>query len=261
MNVGTVLEKARFLYAEPSTRRFTDSALLRRTSEAQRELILRLSHPQSQMRIPVVSEMKEYQLPALMKILRVYILTATGAMQELIGTDIPTLEGDIIEMYDNRSGQYQGQPQQTPLWITQPAEGYPITNVNIGGRVPTKSPWGPNQRPSYYLRGGYIGFAIPVMGSGTIVIDYIADPPDLAVSSDTLLVPDICKDALAWYVVRDMLYSDNSSGVQYADGKIEAEIQKLQSEWIFKIQANRPKSLVPTTNRTYFPNRGRGRGF
>jgi hypothetical protein len=249
MNLGDLVEKVRFLIAEPSTRRFSQADMARRASDAQRSLVLELDFPEDQMRLVAVSGTREYQLPALIKILRTYMLGPDGSQTVIYGTDIPTIEGEIQMTYDNSSGTRLGAPPQTPQWLVQPAEQYPLVNQPIGGRVPTKNQFTPCSRPAYYMRGGYIGFTIPPLNAGsTIIIDYIPSPPDLVNNSDVTLFPDLAKDAIVWKMVEDIMYSDNSSGAQEANAKFREQLVIL-NQWKFTMQANRPKMLVPNTAR------------
>jgi hypothetical protein len=212
------------------------------------------------MRLPATAGVKEYQIPGIAKILRIYMLGPNGAQTPIVGTDIPTLEGEIQNTFDNTSGTIQGQPEQSPLWLTQPAENYPVTTTYTGGFVPTKNQWGQNARPSYYMRGGYIGFAIPPANaspSATIIVDYVPSPPDLNTAADVSVYPDFAKDCIAYYVVSEILYAQNNSGATQAFARFERELTEILQPWIFNMQANRPKMMVPVSRRAFFQGRGR----
>jgi hypothetical protein len=189
--------------------------------------------------------------------------------QELIGTDIYTLEGDILQTYDNSSGQNPGYPVQSSQYIAQQPEAYPINNVSIGGPYPTKSPWsnsfqspngnGGGSRPQYYLRGGYIGIVpIPIQTNPAtyLMIDYIPAPPALVNTPDNSIFPDTFLEAIVWKMVEFASYSDHNSAQMQAAQMYQNEIDKKITPWIQRIQATKPKTLVPITKRTYFRRGG-----
>lgn len=264
MNLGQLASAFRFMMAEPGTNRFTASDVAQLATRAQYQVAFEIDFPQATQSINAVGGQQEYQLLEMMKLMRVYVLGPDGSKQELIGTDIYTLEGDIIQQYDNSSGTTYGNPVQSSQLFVQPGVQYPVTNIPISGRggqpVPTKSPWGPNSRPQYYLRGGYIGLVpTPLASSPTtkIAMDFIPVPPALVLSSDLSLFPDIFLDALVWKMVMYARYSDNSSLVGQAEQAYRAEINDKIIPWLQRIQATKPKTLVPITKRVYF-RRGRG---
>lgn len=251
LTLGDLISNTRNLISEPSTVRFSQAMLAQYASNAQRQLTMDLDHPEGTYTFNITGGQREFQLPEIVKILRVYMLGPDGSMQPLVGTDIPTLQGDIQETFDNTSGQVIGSPVQSPQVFTQQQQAYPVTNVPIGGRVPTKNSWGPNSRPSYYMRGGYIGFSIPPMSTSPqtqVRMDYIPSPPDLVTPSQQTIFPALCKMALVWKMVEYCHYSDNDSRANDAAQKYQLELGKLQN-WIFALQATRPKGIVPVTKR------------
>lgn len=250
--------------AEPSTKRFSDANVAVWANQAQRQIAFELDFPFATQTITTVPGQQLYQLVELMKVMRVYMVGANGSKQELLATDIYTLEGDIIQQYDNSSGQRQGNPVQTPAWMVQPPEAYPVTNVGISGRggppVPTKNVWGPHSRPTYFFYGGYIGI-VPTPAAASpqtvIAIDTIAMPQDMFVSSDNCSYPDIFIDAIMWKMVEYARYSDNSSLVQQAEAAYQNEVATKLRPWLERLQATKPKTLVPITKRSYFRRGGR----
>lgn len=259
VTLGDLIISTRDRISEPSPVRFSQAELARYASDAQRQLALDLDHPEGTYKFDITGGQRQFQLPEIVKILRIYMVGPDGSMQELIGTDIPTMQGDIQETYDNTSGQIVGSPQQSPQWLTQQAEAYPVTNVPSGGRVPTKSQWGPNSRPSYYMRGGYIGFSIPPLSTSPqtqVMMDYIPSPPDLTVPSQQTIFPALCKMALVWKMIEYCHYSDNDSRSNDAAQNYLKELAKLEN-WVFSMQATRPKGLIPVTKRAMI----RGRRF
>ena len=259
MNLGDIQNRVRNLYAEPSTRRFTQAIIADFVNGAQTQLAFEVSFPEASLTFPIANGTREYQLPELLKILRVYMLGPDGSQQPLFGTDIPTLEGEIQETYDNTSGAVEGSPVQSPLWLTAAAQSYPVTQTQIGGRVPTKSPYYPYSRPSYYLRGGYIGITIPPISTSPqtqIKVDYIPVPPNLNSNADVSIFPSLFLDAIAWKTIEYMRVSDNLSSAADATARYNNEVANKINPWIWSLQANRPKSLVPTTRRTQFRRSG-----
>ena len=260
MNLGDINNRVRNIYAEPTTRRFTQAMIADFVNAAQTQLAFEVSFPEATLKFPVSNGVREYQLPEILRILRVYMLGPDGSFQPMIGTDIPTLEGEIQETYDNTSGAIQGSPQQSPLWLTSQSQAYPVTQTQIGGRVPTKSPYSPYARPAYYLRGGNIGFSVPPVTTSPqtqIQVDYQPVPPNLYANSDVSIFPSLFLDAICWKVIEYMRISDNSSAAADASMRYKNEIDNKITPWIFSIQANRPKSLVPTTRRNQFRYQGR----
>jgi len=242
---------------EPGTNHFTAADVAQMATRAQNQLAFEVDFPQATQTITTVSGQQEYQLIELMKLMRVYMVGPDGSKQELIGTDIYTLEGDIQQTYDNSSSLTQGVPTQTSQFAVQPPMAYPIQNVGISGGapVPTKSAWGPNSRPKYYIRGGYIGIVpIPLVTSPAtvIAIDYIPKPPTLVLSTDSSLFPDIFLDALVWKMVAYARYSDNSSLMGQAEQMYMNEVNSKITPWLQRIQATKPKTMVPITKRSYF---------
>jgi hypothetical protein len=96
-----------------------------------------------------------------------------------------------------------GQPQ----WATQTPTAYPFVN-SWGVPAPRGLPFFAGQRPRYYRRGGWLGFA-PAPTSGTIItVDCVRVPDTLTSDGQTVLVPDVFTDAIAYRVVSQCLRSD-----------------------------------------------------
>jgi hypothetical protein len=284
MNLGQISSTFRFMMDEASTKRFTAADVSQLATRAQNQLAFEVDFPQATQNYLLVTGQQEYQLQELMKIMRVYIATFDPTnpnfpyvfKQELIGTDIYTLEGDILQQYDNTSGRNPNYPQQTSQYIAQPPEAYPILNAPGGGPYPTKLPWqghyqNPNggwgSRPQYYLRGGYLGVVpIPVQNTAPspliyLLIDFIPEPPALVNSFDNSIFPAIFLEAISWKMVEYASYSDHNSAMVQAQQMYQKEVTDKINPWIQRIQATKPKTLVPITKRTYFQRGGTsGRG-
>lgn len=258
MTGNDILTQARAILAEPSQNRFPNTMLLNQASVIQRQIAIDLDFPESTLSYPIVSGQQEYQIDTLSKILRVYITTSGGSKIELYPTDIPTLEGDILQLYDNSSGLVVGAPVQTAQMWTQPPSQYPMPNVVPGGTVGTKMPYNntssSNQRPCYYMRGGYIGILPPDIASSgdKIVIDCIPTPPDFVLPTDTSIFPRTFLMAIVWGVVKFCRMSDQNQIYQLADTEFEKEMNRLNMWRMNKLQQNKPKTFVPRTIRTDF---------
>jgi hypothetical protein len=253
-----ILNECRNILGSQSQNRFPDSMLLRQASIIQRMIGLELDFPEATVTYNVVGGQQEYQLDTLSKILRVYIKTSGGSTIELYPTDIPRLEGDLLEAYDNTSGVVLGAPVQSPQWLTQAPSAYPMPNVFVGGTVPTTFPYGntvaSNQRPCYYLRGGYLGVLPPdVAASGdTIKVDCIPTPPDLTSPSTLSIFPRTFIMAIVWGVVKHCRMSDQNAVYAAADAEMQKEMERLTLWRSNKLAQNKPKTFIPRTVRTDF---------
>lgn len=278
MNLGLIANTFRFMMDEASTKRFTAADVANLATRAQNQLAFEVDFPQATLNITLVPGQQEYQLIDLMKIMRAYtaIYNADNAnfpymfKHELIGTDIYTLEGDIIETYNN--ARFDAKNTNASFTLG------PGDHSHHGSRqpYPTKLPWenhghtganGSNgaghhhhhQRPMYYLRGGYIGVVpVPILTTPAtyLMIDYIPAPPALVNSPDNSIYPDIFLEAITWKMVEFASYSDHNSAQMQAAQMYENEITKKLTPWIQRIQATKPKTLVPITKRTYFRRGG-----
>lgn len=255
------------ILGEPSQNRFPNNVLLNQASLVQYQMGLDLDFPEATVSYDIVSGQQEYQLDTLSKILRVYIKTAGGSIVELYPTNIPIIEGDILEAYDNTSGTVVGSPIQSPQWLTQQPVAYPPVNGPVGGTVGTTFPYSnalaSNQRPLYYLRGGYIGILPPDIATegDTISIDCIATPPALTALNQLSIFPRTFLMAVTWGVVKFCRMSDQNAMYQAADAEFEKEMQRLNMWRMNKLQQNKPKTFIPRTIRTDFrPGAGGGWG-
>ena len=103
MLAGEIITRVRIEAAEPNTNRWTDAYLLTLISDAATALALEVDHPEASTSITTVANKAQYQMVDCIKILRVYVGIQGVTQQELFGTDIFTLEGDILEIYDQSS--------------------------------------------------------------------------------------------------------------------------------------------------------------
>lgn len=208
----------------------------------------------------------ETQLPNLISILRVYFFDQAGDQQPLVPSDIDTLAGVLDDTWDQSSGTVQGLPQYTPQYIAQGPVAYPVQS-QVGGRVPVTAPWsnvpgangglfpssgnGSGQRPTYYLRGGYLGILPPQLVGGKIYMDYIAQPPPMQQSFDTSIHPDAFREAYYHYILDAMYQGDEKTTI---DGKshkqlYDEEVARLRSQYVRNLQADKPQGPMPLTRR------------
>lgn len=258
--LGEMINSFRNQIGEQSTRRFTNSVLTDYANRTLNQIAFEIDHPEATLSIATVANQQEYQMPELIKILRVYMTGPGGFKQELYGTDIGTLEGDILQQYDNTSGQIQGAPIESSMFFAQQPAAYPVQNVGFSGRgsgpIPTKSAWGPNSRPCYYERGGYIGVVpAPISNTYSIVIDFIPTPPQLNILTDSSLFPQIFLDAIVWKMISYARYSDNQGNYKDAEIMYQAQMSTVIRPWLERQQATKPKTFVPRTVRSQFRNR------
>lgn len=263
-----IVTQCRMILGEPSQNRFPNDTLLQQASIVQRQIGLDLDFPEATVSYNVVGGQQEYQLDTLSKILRVYIKTSGGSIIELFPTDIPRLEGDLLEAYDNTSGAVLGAPVQSPQWLTQAPSAYPMPNPSIGGTVGTTFPYSntnnSNQRPCYYLRGGYIGILPPdIAASGDVIkVDCIPTPPNFPAGAPGLaqlsIFPRTFLMAVVWGVVKNCRMSDQNAQYQLADAEMQKEMDRLVLWRANKLTQNKPLTFIPRTIRTDFRPGGNG---
>ena len=242
MQASDVLGDARAILNEPSTSgRFSDANLLAYLSIASKELTRELRVPDSRMWFSTVSGVQEYQLQEVLRIYRVYY-----AGELLPRTDIPTLEGYQIQLYDNSAqgagpagGILSGVPtlyytSVAPQWSSAPITGTPA--MDGGGSSfaqPYSQSWYPGRRPVYYIRGvGNLGIVPAPAGAVPVAIDCVRQPPQIVNITQVLTLPDITREALMYKVLALAYQSDRGAEAQalrqnmmssYAD-----ELQKVR---------------------------------
>lgn len=253
MTLGDLIARVRNVTGEFSPSTWSDIRITQMLNDAQAALSLRLDFPRQTIPIPTVPNQREYQIPELVKLWCVYVQSPDGSIQEAYGTDIPTLQADTLQGYDNTSGTIMGSPIQSPQWLTGQPVPYPWLTQQIGGWVPTKLPWQntPAQRNAYYLRGGWLGILpVPSTSTSTILIDCVPSPPVMAQSFDPSIYPLNMANALKWKAIADMRDADapGSQSVGMALQRYEAELAQNVSN-VERLQATNPKIWVPLTVR------------
>lgn len=242
MIANDVVTLAQDLSGEGITgQRFSTDQYLRFVDRAQKNVVRDLKWPPSRYVFTTTPTVQEYQLQEVIRILGVYL---NG--QPLPRTDIPTLEGRQVQAYD-QSGQGGGPgglvvPNQapsltgssnTPAWTSQAAQSYPVTG-SVGYPAPDAQMWFTGRRPSYYCRGGNIGFVPAPLGTLTMVADVVAQPVTLQDLNDALVLPDTSAETLAWKVLEFMYFTDkDTSGAadqrNYAMTKYQEGLRELRS--------------------------------
>lgn len=268
MQAGTLITSARNKYGVPaSSNRWNDTNLLQLLNDAASAIATETDFPEASHPIPTVAGQREYQMIDCVKVLRCYLIQNGVFQTPLPGTDIPTLEGDILMTYDQSSGVIQGAPQRSPQFIAEAAQQYPLTNSPQTGIVPTAMPYfsvtASGQRGEYYHRGGTIGVVPPPAQSGLILaVDHVPLQPLVSVDSNLMIYPTVYTDALTWKMCAYMAASDRSSMFQQYNGLAENEFPKLRT-YVDNLWATKPKRFVPITKRSLYSGGagwGGGRG-
>ena len=259
MVAADILTKVRLLLAEPNTTRWTDAALLGFINDGQTQLALEIDFPEDTYQIITQPGYGEYQFIECLKVLEVYVQGGDGSKQPLIPTDKPTLAGENYGVFDQNSGLYPGYPARSPQWIAQQAEAYPILTPLTGGSYPATLPYtntvNGQQRPEYYMRGGFLGIVPKPVSQYTVFVECIPQPPAMNSKQDICTFPVICKDYIAYKACEYAMLSDKNSLADDYAARAAREIVRPQSglrAWLDRIQAKKPKGLVPTTRRSYF---------
>lgn len=190
---------------------------------------------------------QEYTLPDnFIKIERVYV-----AGQACVPTDIPTLEGDQIEYYDQSYQAGGVGALYTPQWNSNPAVAYPVSNTQQGWPQGV-SPYYVGQRPQYYLNGGNIGFVPIPAGQYQIDIWGIGVPNALTAGASVCDYPQIAASCLVWRAVGDAMFSDSQAErMQFAYLQAEAGLADVRT-WKADLLKNKPRGWRPITYRHFY---------
>lgn len=263
------MQKFYFLMGRPSTRRFPPSDCAMLATQAQNQLSMDLGIPIGTLDpIPTVAGQQLYQITEVITIRHLYLsgpgdpFEPTTSLQELFPTDDFTLGGTITQQWDNSSGLVQGSPIQSPRYLTTPPQAYPIQagiTGRGGGTVPMNSVYGGvHGRPCYYVLEGYVGIVpIPVDNSYNIIINAVRECPPLNISSDPSPLPYLCIDAIAWKMVENACFADDSSRATIAHQAYEEQIADKLTPYLRHYQAGKANGLVPVP--TDFNRHRRGR--
>lgn len=242
MNASDVIADIRSILAEPNANgRWPDSLLLGNLNIAIKEITRDIRFPESRGSFSTIAGVQEYALQETLRILRVYY-----AGESLPRTDIPTMEGYQIQMYDNTAqgagpgGQLTGgeapnlyQTPVAPQWTSAPAQTAPVLDgAGTSFAQPYSQSWYPGRRPVYYMRGGNLGIVPAPAGVVPVVIDAIRQPPSLVNTSQELMLPDITRQLLMWRTVFLCYASDRGQGPdalrQIADANYQRELLEVR---------------------------------
>ena len=245
MLTSDIVNYARFLLTEPnSTGRFSDSALITCVNVANSQVMLDLQWPEATLTLTTTTA-QEYALPPLLQIERAYM---NG--QPLIPTTLSRLEGVSLNMYD------QSTNVNSPQWTIAPASTYPVQNTGSG--YPTSAgntPYSANQRPVYYLRGGYIGVVPAPVAGQTFTLNITPIPATSTALGDTSLFPIHFLRALGAHVTMQCYEADEplevSTSAEAWGQRYQKEVGKLQT-WKDKMLLNLDKSPQFVTYRSYY---------
>ena len=200
--------------ATGSGQRWSDATLIVFLNQAQWKLMRDVLFPSARMSIPTVPNQQEYQTGTILQTDSVYV---NG--QLAVPSDIPTLEGHQIGLYDQglRGGNPAPVPGSAappstsgpyaPTWSSVTPQGYPVANWS-GWPAPDSVPACTGQRPRYYFRGGFIGLvpapanSPPLDTNGNpipnLVIDGVFLPPAIGSLADPMVFPNHFTEALGW---------------------------------------------------------------
>lgn len=257
MQAGDVIMSARDKYGVPQTsNNWNDARMLRILQDACDDISIESDFPEASYTVTTQAGIREYAMVECVKILRGYLVQNGVFAQPLPGTDIPTLQGDVLMIYDQSSGQINGLPQYSPQWAAEAPQGYPLTNSGQGRPiVPTALPYfsvtASAQRGMLYRRGGNVGVDPPPAQSGLILaVDFIPLQPIVSVDTSFMIYPRIYKDALAARMCYYMAGADVSPRAQMYDGEYKGKLPDIRM-WLDNLMANKPKRLTPITKRTF----------
>lgn len=238
-----IINKTRIYAAEPNPGgRWSDSDILSLADDACTAVSMRADFPESIFKMTALSGTQEYALPEVMAILRVYV-----AGQLIFPTDIPTLQAEQIEVFDQSGANY------TPAWTQVAAATYPVAN-DMASPVPAVSYY-PGQRPQFYLRGANIGFVPTISGTPTIQIDAIPIPIPLTAAGTQTNYPHIFLPALAHHTAAAMYSADSNDAMANIElGKYELALKDIVA-WKRNFVRNKPRRtfLYPYRIYTYGP--------
>lgn len=196
--------------------RWTNGTLLSFIDRGNKRVVRDVKFPDSRLTTTTVANVGEYQLPPIILPLRVYV-----AGQLAVPTDINTLEGHQVGLYDQTTGGTGALPANTsappgttgpyaPQWVDQTPLSYPVGNSWVTP-APDSQPWYNGQRPRYYLRGGYIGLVPAPANAVTLTVDCVREPDTITATAQAMTTPDVFQDAIVWAAAAYCAYADSSS--------------------------------------------------
>jgi hypothetical protein len=235
MTGGDIEAFIRVNTSEPSTGgRWSSADILTEMNPAIRAVGMRVDWPEATATTSTIAKQQEYALPEIMCILRVYL-----AGQLLYPTDIPALQGEQIEYFDQSSSTLQ------PQWQVAAPSAYPLPN-DQANPVPGGLPYYAGQRPMFYLRGGCIGFVPAPVAIYTAQMDYVPLPVTIiaggAAGAGTVSdMPLLFLEAIGWKTMALMHKADgDDSQANDAEGHFEKCLKDCIS-WKRNLVRNKPR--------------------
>lgn len=239
LQAATVVNQVRLLGASPNTNqgRWADSSILSYIDMAQQHLVQETVFPESRLTGLAVTNVQLYQLPDEHRVYRVY-LNGQICVETFGGID--TLEGRQVGLYDSSGqgtavvggdGPGGGSTAQPMVWGQVTPQAYPY--LQDFGPPTMLGPAGVGRQPQYYRRTGSIGFTPAPANAAEITIDGVFVPPSVGTDTQYLTVPQYFYDALVWYAIMLMKFSDDTSSTQdqrnWAETQFEKHLKRLRT--------------------------------
>lgn len=249
LTAAQVITYCRAQGALPSQNSASDTDFLGYITTAQKDLAMEVRRPGALWTFTIVPQanpgiIPEYRLRPYVDVKKV---TLNGLI--LVPTDIPSMEGAQIQLYDASSTNYG------PQWTNAASQLYPPGGSNgFPSPQSTNTPWIIGARPNYYLRDdAQIGFVPPPQSPGTVQMDVITMPQDVTSTQDQLPFDSLYLDALGWRTLQKAHEADSQDPMRAtrADRAQRNWLDGLKRIWTF-IRTNNtgnPSSIVPLTVR------------
>lgn len=219
MQLSDELARLRLLIDEPDPLgRFPDSELISHLNAARRDVSLAVRFPEIQINGLTVVGLQEYALSEdIIEVKRVYV-----AGQRLIKTDIATMEGEAILLYDQTAANFQ------PQWTAAPLATYPVSS-DCGYPTPVSMPYFQGMRPEFYQRGeSIIGLVPPPGNVAALRVEGIALAPDLVQSGNVDIFPRYYLNTICWKAIEYAMFADkDTAGYQWAMSRAKESIGNL----------------------------------
>jgi hypothetical protein len=208
------LARVRFLADEPDpTGRFSDDEITSHLNAARRDVSLAARFPEIQINGFTAVGLQEYAVSEdIIEVKRVYVAGVRTPR-----TDIATLEGEAIGLYDN-------------AWQSAPLAFYPIsTDLDCGYPAPTTMPVFTGMRSMWYPRGpSVVGLVSAPASVVPLRVEGIALAPDLVNAADIDVFPRFYLNTICWGAIGYMKFADSdTAGYQWAQTNMGAALGVL----------------------------------
>lgn len=235
MTASQIVDYTRQQATVPFPQRLTVPQMLAIISTAQCDLAMEIRKPEAIWTITTVNQANTGIIPEYRLLRFVGIKWVRLAGMLLVGTDIPSMEGAQIQLYDATAANFQSQ------WMAQMAASYPGGNSNqLPGGWPFPSngmPFIVGARPNYYLRGNtVIGFTPAPNGTYPVQMGVVVMPQDLTSDQDESPFDSLFLDAISWRTI-EKIHASNSQNPQqqqranYAHGQWVEAVGRLRSQF------------------------------